>query len=89
MLGENDFIFSSKTRELSLKTVGKVIFFISILSITSDKLLTHKLEGLILSPPNLSKPVINTFIKHLVIFKKYIVIINLVIFLCEYYISIN
>ena len=48
-LGENKSIFSSRTRELSLKTVGRVIFFISILSITSGKLLTHKLEGLILS----------------------------------------
>ena len=70
ILGENDFMFSSKTRELSLKTVGRVTYFISILSITSGKLLTHKLEGLILSPPNLSKPVINTLIIHLVIFIK-------------------
>ena len=70
MLGENESIFSSKTRELSLKTVGRIIFFISILSITFGKLLTHKLEGFILSPPNLSKPVINTLIKHLSILIK-------------------
>ena len=63
-------MFSSKTCELSLKIVGRVIFLISILSITSSKLLTHKLEGLILSPPNLSKPVINTFIMYLVFFIK-------------------
>ena len=62
ILGENDFMFSSKTCELFLKTVGRVIFLISILSILSGKLLTHKLDGLMLSPPNLSKPVINTFI---------------------------
>ena len=50
--------------------IVQLITIISILSITSGKLLTHKLEGLILSPPNLSKPVINTLIKYLVIFIK-------------------